>query len=247
MTNENNTAEKQLTLHQKFTGLKGAIGVEVECLVLKNKLSSVNAFAKNKNWEMGFDGSIRGDNDTHESKEIKLRYDLEDLDKLFEDYEKLAESIVVNKSCGLHFHVSFKEPIIYFKLASYDFAKLFQDKIVALFRTEDEKYRLHCRFCSLYTNETNFLNVTSKQLSSVFRPGEPRYRAINYNAYNLHQTIEFRIFAPTTKIEVFKKYVLFLMKTIEDYIKDKSLTTEEIVLKDRMLETKPIKIEEFLL
>jgi len=240
-------AETQQMLRQRFTTLKGELGVEVECIISHSNLNVVENMIRQKNWENGYDGSIRTSNSGDgDGREIKLRYDLVDIDRLFQDYEKLAELIKVNKSCGLHFHISFKDPIVYFKLASYDFVKFFQDGITALFTTEAERYRLSCRFCSLYASEQNFSTYANKQLNSPSRCGESRYKAINFNAYNLHKTIEFRIFAPTVKIEVFKKYVLFLLRTIEEYIANNKLSIDVVSLKDTMIAAKPIYIEEFL-
>ena len=106
----------------QLTKIEGELGVEVECVFKRSKSQVIKNLAAKKKWRNENDGSIREyDYSTHTSAELKLRYNLKDLDKLFKDYKVLTNHIQVNKSCGLHLHVSFEQPAVYFKLASFDF------------------------------------------------------------------------------------------------------------------------------
>jgi len=96
------------------------------------------------------------------------------------------------------------------------FAYTFNDKNLI------DKYllRLKNKYC-LAKYETN---VIISQLST-FQKNESRYRAINLNSYNIHQTLEIRILPYFQSFEEAKKAILWLIKTI-----DKIYNTQKSIL-----------------
>lgn len=124
----------------------------------------------------------------------------------------------VNSSCGLHVHISLRDQSAYFKLRSWEFAGYFQRAYARTFRRELEKFRLMNRFCKAYENKTDFERNVRAQLAANDKTGV-RYKAINYNSYNLYNTVEFRVFPATTSEKKLREYVAFAMDCVEVFLK----------------------------
>lgn len=207
--------------------IKGKIGLEIESYTLE--IDNLIQYCKTKNWSYEDDGSIREPrNRNYRTIEFKVGvYKIEDLNKMIEDLKIPFEMVKVNNSCGLHINVSFDNITDYYKLLSWDFVNNFQEKIKREFKTQKEIKRLNNHYCKLYLSDDEFNILTERQLKTTSKVSE-RYFSVNYNSFNLHKTIEFRIFASTTSIKKLKSYLKLLFESIEEHlskttIQDKTL------------------------
>jgi len=211
-------------LNNKIKELKGLISVEVECLVHCNKIDEVNRIATSKNWIMGYDGTIerRGLSRNYEPYEIKMcKYPLNDYKKLLDDLKTLSKLIKTNGSCGLHIHISFKNITNYYKLLNWDFVDLFQKAYIKQFTSEEEKRRVFINWSKFFKNKEDFERKIERQLYFNSKCPE-RYQSINFNAFNLYHTIEFRAFTGTHDFKKFKENYYFLMGSIFEGLKNES-------------------------
>lgn len=152
-------------------------------------------------WDIKNDGSIHGLGNSNEF--TTGAYSIHDMEKFKHDIQKIMQHVNrINKSCGLHIHLSFSSPIYYFLLSTAEFNKFFMDKFITKYSRE-ECLRLHNTYCS---------SVFTKQENSN------RYKAINCQAYSEWKTIEFRLFRATTKWNKIVKNVEFLVKTIDQFV-----------------------------
>ena len=115
----------------------------------------------------------------------------------------------INKSMGFHIHISFKKKYCYSLVFSRDFVKYFLEKLKEKFPIEFEKRKNNGYCLARYHTRYFYLDVSSLD----------RYKAINYNAYDRHGTLEIRIF-PMNKVEKLLEYVKFTIETIESFIKE---------------------------
>jgi len=208
---------------------EGKVGCEIECLSDSSNRTMLRRFAQENNWRVNDDGSIGGERFNESTFEFNSKpYNTSETKDFVKHAEDILKLVRVNKTCGLHFHISFADLENYYKLASWDFIQYFQEKIKQLFKSKEEVRRLSNHYCKLYTSENDFKTTTNNQIADTHKSSY-RYKAINFNAYNLIGTIEFRIFAATSKPRKFKKYLIFLLKTINDYIKNNSF--KEISIK----------------
>lgn len=200
--------------------IQGKIGIEVECIVKNNKVAELRNICHTNQWNFGSDGSIRNYSYPSETGvEFTIGpYSLDDIPNMLNKLEEALKLVKVNSSCGLHFHLSFNNIAVYYKLLNWNFVSLFQQKIVSKFKSRLEQGRLNNNFCKFYTSESDFKTQTTIQLDSFCKNN--RYFAVNYNSYNLHKTIEFRIFAPTNKVKKVKSYINLVLNSIKSYLKD---------------------------
>jgi hypothetical protein len=198
---------------------------------------------KDLKFNIGGDGSVM----CHKGidAEIKSRvYDLnnaEDLKIIIEDFKKIMPFIEgINDTCGLHFHISFKDLEKYYLLCSYKFASEFVNAYKEKFKTIEEQNRLNNHFCMGYIDKTDFKKVVKRQLEDTGKNGF-RYRAVNYNSYNLYKTIEFRIFRSVDNEKKFQEYLKFVFKFVTDYIKENDFLKKSEVLASRKSYKTPIE------
>lgn len=151
-------------------------------------------------------------------------------DKLFDDFKQIACYInEINHSMGLHVHLSFANKEHYKYLFSYDFVKLFQEAYKKKFTKKKERKRMDNDYCKFYDDGYEFLDIFREATSTKCKVA--RGFSVNFNAYPVHHTIEFRIFPSTSDVEEFKKYVLFLVNFVSDYISSMAKLKEAYVVK----------------
>lgn len=201
--------------------ITGKIGVEIECIVNDDKYQVLYQICQQNHWTLKNDGSVSVNNrnsNTERGVEFTLGpYSFTDIPLMLEKIDiALTQVAYVNNTCGLHFHLSFDDISVYYKLLNWNFAQAFQNTIKEKFKTKLELGRLQNRFCVQYKDETDFKEHTNKQLNSYYK--DDRYFSINYNAYNIHKTIEFRIFAPTMKVKKINGYINLLLNSITAHI-----------------------------
>lgn len=178
-------------------------------------------YVKDKKFNLNSDGSIHTNSYAMELNsrvytDIKTK---EDLKVILEDIKPLFSFIEdCNNSMGLHFHISFKSLVDYYTLLDYEFFKLFVEKYKTKFTDSKEQYRLNNGFCKSSIEEKEFNKITRLQLKSYCK--NARYTAINYNSFNIHKTIEFRIFPSVNNLKKFEDYLYFLYDTIIKYLKE---------------------------
>lgn len=235
------TAQQQ----NKFNTLNCKIGVEIEGFIPCIKRDKLKAYCKKKKIKLDSDGSVdyrfyrtinpldyqqpvKWENKTahpDDTMRIELNgmglvFDIKDLNKFYRTINKLFSfGIVVNSSCGLHLHISFNDTKNYFKLFSWDFINQFQNSLNEVLLSDYEKTRFISYYCKPYLTEKEFQNMTDKQVLDFYKSGA-RYYSINFNSFNIHKTIEFRVFASTNQIKTFKRYVNFWLNNIHDYLKN---------------------------
>jgi len=228
---------------------EGKVGCEVECIIKKVDKPKIMALCKKAEWIVGYDGSIRNyDFSTEESIELKsFVYKTSDIKKMITFVKKLSPLIRVNKTCGLHIHISFENILNYHKVLKYEFVKYFQGVIETAFTTLEEKSRLQNDFCKFYTDESHFDKVSTIQLKNFHK--SERYYAINYNAYNLYKTIEFRIFPATTDITTFEKYLSLATNKVTEYLDTSKIMPIKINFTNKVkkrLDNQPVVISEVI-
>lgn len=228
--------------------INGKFGCEIECIVPRENQSKLNSLINENGWSAKGDGSINNYNretettieflPTNNSRTGEKGVKIQDLPKLIKELEKAFKLIRVNDTCGLHLHLSFEDVSNYFKLCNWKFINHFQDVIKKDFKTEVEKERINKHYCRFYSDEQNFQNEVQDQYEHFdlnYKPSS-RYHSINFNAANLYNTVEFRIFAATNSITKFKHYVDLLLKTVEDFCNQE--TIEPIFFEVKMKKTK---------
>jgi hypothetical protein len=225
--------------------IKGKFGCEIECYYKYDDDDKVRELCRNNNWKLGEDGSVSTSLSDSKTAEIKVGvYDFEKIP--YTEIAKLFKLVHVNSSCGLHFHLSFENPTIYYKLFSWKFVEKFQKELLSILKSAREKERVNGSYCSYYRGENEFEDVANNQIEANFKTGS-RYKAVNFNAYNLYGTFEFRIFAATNTLVKFKRYIKFLFKQINEYTNQVNKMTpikiEGIV---KVKKVKPILIKEII-
>lgn len=115
-----------------------------------------------------------------------------------------AQKFHFNNSCGFHIHISFR-PQRPPEILSTQFCDFFHKEMERVYNGV-LKRRQNNRYCPFVYSE-----------KEIFKPTE-KFRAISYEAYYRHKTIEFRIF-PATKPMIMYDFVLFTIKTIEKFLK----------------------------
>lgn len=131
-----------------------------------------------------------------------------------------ANNVKVNKTCGLHVHVSAAD------LTAEQYINVFKnyqklERLIDTFMAESRR-RFNNRFCNSivnldFTNCTNFYDVS--------RVADTRYVKVNPQAYRRHKTIEFRQHQGSTDIVKIAKWVSFCEKLVE-FSKHKVFETE---------------------
>jgi uncharacterized FlaG/YvyC family protein len=101
--------------------------------------------------------------------------------------------------------------------------------------------RITENYSFFYTSEDYFKIRTKDQISSQSK-SHSRYNSVNFNAYNLYKTVEFRAFAATNKISKFKKSINFLIENVNKYLNQSQFTPLEesyskLVVKDENAKT----------
>lgn len=185
------------------------LGVEIELASVKTD-DTERLLHSGLNWMCTHDGSINIDYSEQEKTEFRTTtpytVDLNDIDgsvnRIADDYKKILdtlERVTVNSSMGIHFHFSgIKKWSVFF---SKDFFDMVLNRYLAICTNATERERVHNRYCAFNYSSTS---------------GD-RYRAINIlGAFERHKTFEFRFFASTDKISVFKRYVRFVLEILKE-------------------------------
>ena len=127
----------------------------------------------------------------------------------------------VNKSCGLHVHIGARS------LSDRDFCNVFVNYMMLETAIESfmapSRRGANARWCySLRNHEQGILNATTK--SEIRQALQyDRYHRVNAEAYDRHQTIEFRQHQGTINYAKVANWVKFLGKLVE-YSKNNRLT-----------------------
>jgi len=192
------------------------IGIEYEAGFKKEGIDKLN---KIKHLDIKQDGSVRT-KEENLSQEITTKpFKFKDLEKLKEVVCLLADNTTeINETMGFHIHLSFTDYSDYVKLFKYDFVKRFTEEYAEKFTTTEELKRLDNQYSQQYKNNTDFFNTALSQVSYMGKGGS-RYRAVNFNAYNLYNTIEFRIFGMNKKDKLIE-YIDFLINSVNSFLEN---------------------------
>lgn len=121
--------------------------------------------------------------------------------------------VLWNASCGLHMHVSFKEPWHYGAIMEERFNNEIFSKWNEFIQTMQSEIEKAC-FIERIRGENQFCRKIFEP--KAFYAGGDRYRAINFVAYQRHRTIEFRV-APMMELADAIRYVRLNHDVINKY------------------------------
>lgn len=219
--------------------IKGKIGVEIECIALHKHRTALSNLCRELGYINSSDGSISHyDYAKYNAYEFKSKvYPITEIKQLFIDVKRFLRLVKVNSTCGLHMHISFEKMSDYYKILNWKVVKQFENNYNVTFTADNEQSRKSVHYCKFYNTEDVFISETKQQLENTHK-GNFRYHSVNFNAFNQHNTIEFRIFAATNKILTFKKYVNFLLINLENFV-----TTENFVTLDLSKNVKVPKLK----
>lgn len=159
------------------------------------------------------DGSLQGSN-TAECVTPALRNTADGFESLERCCRALREvGARVNSSCGLHVHIGARD------LTDRAFCNVFVNYMMLETAIESflapSRRGSHARWCaSLRNNESMVLGATTKQeMRQALR--YDRYHRVNAEAYDRHQTIEFRQHQGSVNYKKIAAWVRFLGKLVE--------------------------------
>lgn len=224
---------------------KGKIGFEVECVYKRINEDLIRELYLNNRWQKSCDGSIRTSPTFPNECEIKFHYDLKELNSNLPKIKKLLELVKSGEDyhCGLHMHISFEEICNYYKLTCWKFVKYFQEKYSEYAKNLEERSRINNPYCKFYPNKELFIVNTDYQLRATGK--NERYWCVNFNSFNIHNTIEFRIFTGTDKYSRFTDNINFLIKTINEFLNEQKEIAIGII-KDTPEKSKPKVIRKYV-
>lgn len=185
-------------------------GIEIECNVPSGNYTDFKSQIQALGCDTATDGSIHSDRD-QEGIEIKTPpMGLNRLARVLTKIEKLCETnnVDVNRSCGLHVHVSNKR--FYMVKNLRRIALLWVAIEDVLFATQPES-RLNNQYCQrkLKHYVTNGLPQLPHDKDSLVRElgSADRYYALNFASMARHGTIECRLHAGTTNAQKITSWV----------------------------------------
>jgi len=209
-----------------------SVGIEVEGGIdLKDK-KYLEDFLEEKGiidrYCIGTDASVQVYSKEFSDAEIKFWDD--NKERFLEVIRVIYSLVKQNSTCGNHLHFRFKDDSKMLSLLSYrQIWKYFIDeykKYALSFESENKKQkylsRLENKYCIAKYNE----NVVIYQLISKSKCSE-RYRAINLNSYNVHNTIEIRILPYFESVEEAIKSICWLIDIMDRIYRKRYLTVEE--------------------
>lgn len=213
-----------------------SIGFEIECVFKHSDQAAVFELCDRNGWDRN-----ESDVSTHTTRvfdckrEIKCFYKIEDLPAAVPEFKKLFKLVHSGKkfNSGGHIHVAFKEYPIYFKIASWDFVKFFQDEYKKFAKNEEEKCRINSHFAQDYKSKQDFIYQTNQQLNVRDGAKNNRFFIVNFNSFPAkgYETIEFRVFCLSHAYKQLERNVKFLNKTINEFLKNSPELDVEIKLK----------------
>lgn len=179
-----------------YRGLVDRIGVEFEGYYNRGA-SEFEEYVSKGLWNGHDDGSLDyGDIDSDEFYEMEyvtrpFREDelgvfLGAIDRHFKD-----GSYKINESCGLHFHISLKNTVVYSSICNADFfykvVNMFKEKHPRVYGDRQHNHYSESTWEGRYHDEQNFLRGHFRKES------DDRYHAVNF-AYDKHGTVEVRFY-----------------------------------------------------
>ena len=143
------------------------------------------------------------------------------LERIAKDLDEIKKYFVLaNYSCGFHVHISFKSKTFISLLASKHFNDYFVKRIAEMF-PEMFALRQGNHYCSPRVR-------SRKEVIYSFLTGAgDRYKAVNFNAWSKHSTIEFRIF--DMNIDMALDYIKATVKIVQDYL-DEEMKKQKVVI-----------------
>lgn len=146
------------------------------------------------------------------SKPIKVK----DL-KEFIDY---AIPDIIDESCGLHVHVSFKRGSDYLKLATSKFSRYWKRQLALMPAKLKFSHEINSRLVPRIEGENSYCSAEFDNYSTLVNQYGDRYKQINFCSYFKHGTIELRVlsaFSKKEKIECFQA-ITYLLNIVESFL-----------------------------
>ena len=208
------------------------IGVEIECAIENDIYHEIDkGYINPDGFEMGGDGSINSD----EGCCVEFRsLPTSSLPILLKRLKKLYKYIVeINKTMGLHIHISLKQDDYYYRLCSKRFYDFFFDKLThSNIYKRNKELRNRINKNNHYAQKIKKYKVIDSQLVDF---DDDRYRIINF-CKSKHGTIEFRIYPAMKTAEEVLEAIEFTIKVVSEWIKEKKYlrrAVNELTLKKR--------------
>lgn len=183
-------------------------------------------------------------------------YERNELPKALRDFATIAEHVKeVNNTMGLHVHVSFPDPKAFDRLCSVEFPRYFEQKFRESFIYEKngrtvgrkELARLRNRYCRVPSETARDENNLLHEQITAAGKDQSRYTAVNYNAYQCHKTIEFRVFPATRNPAKFAKYLVFLFAVVDSYLEGHPLEPFSSVAEEKVQVQPEGEVEEVVI
>lgn len=207
------------------------IGAEIEAAYTTEDFRGLRDWAYlNGMVELHDDGSINVEDMSYQKEAVtQPTANMAVFEKVIKDLYTFNPE--VNDSCGLHFHISLKKESDYMRLLNYKFYKFFERQIAALAKRELTK-RLDGSYSEKYHSEKGFNTDTMLQYQDSSKSSY-RYRAVNY-CYNLHGTVEFRVFNACKTAQEVLFYANFLIDCVEFYLD--TIEKKPLRIKQKLIE-----------
>lgn len=193
--------------HIESLGFELECGIKTEEGLQKIRRESNGGLSR---LEVESDGSVYVPETAYENAEIK--YYSDELPEIHETLDWLMKLVETNGTCGFHIHIRLKNIGSNFGILTH---KFYYSEFIKAYKTEfrgNSKYeaRLTNRYCKPSYRESDI----DRQLSTP-RKDSSRYKAINFNAYTVHDTIEIRIMPHPDSAAEAKKEIQFVISQIE--------------------------------
>lgn len=210
----------------RFVAFNRRFGVEIEAHgVAKNRVAQQLRAAgieveiegynhtTRSTWKLVTDGSLNGEN-TFElvSPILQGQAGLEELEKVCTVLESL--NVKINKSCGLHIHFDATQiGLDQTKNLLFNYAKM--EEAIDSFMPQSRRGsgNTYCKSLRGYESRIDTATSISGLARTVFR--NDRYFKVNMQAYERHQTIEFRQHSGTVEFKKIANWVTFLHNLVE--------------------------------
>lgn len=185
-----------------------------------------------KGWQAANDSSIQYEADNEQSREYRspaftVEHIGDIVGELFDAIDQQEISARCNETCGFHVHASLDKQIEYLRLYNKEFCEFFRKEYDKDFKTEVDKERLTNRYCkpwAAHEIENSLVSYSWRKIAHLDKETREkrilendRYRMVNFQAYQQHGTIEFRIFrAEATRAHV-TRCLTFVVDTINKW------------------------------
>jgi hypothetical protein len=189
----------------------GKVGVELEA-AWDREFYYATRERKLRNWDFTSDGSISSRRGIA-MEAVSKPFEFEKLDAVLSEVERGV--IGANKTMGFHIHVSPKRADDYEVFSTPKFVKYFKAKLDE-FTTQKSYARVRRRYNNRFCAVKEMNETTIRMQKEATGKSGARYAFINF-CKGLHGTIEFRVFPSSACVNTLRRFVWFVVRTMNEY------------------------------